>query len=94
MAWGPLGRGRLFQGSSDQISRVRQALKQVGDELGGAPLDQVALAWVLNHPARIIPILGTGHPAEMRSSAQAERLTLSRQQWFTIWEASRGERLP
>lgn len=94
MAWGPLGRGQLFQGSSDQISRVRQALKQVGYELGGAPIDQVALAWVLDHPTRIIPILGTGDPAEMRSSAQAERLALSRQQWFIIWEASRGERLP
>jgi len=41
---------------------------------------QVALAWVLTHPARIIPILGTGIPGEMRSSAQAEKLTLSRQQ--------------
>ena len=94
MAWGPLGRGHLFQGNSDQILRLHQVLKQVGDELDGAPIDQVALAWVLNHPAWIIPILGTGDPGEMRSSAQAERLTLSRQQWFTIWEASRGERLP
>ncbi len=52
------------------------------------------LAWVLAHPSRIIPILGTGVLDEMRSSAQAEKLTLARQQWFTIWEASRGERLP
>lgn len=33
---------------------------------------------------RIIQILGTGVPDGMRNSVQAERLTLSRQQWFTI----------
>lgn len=94
LAWGPLGRGQLFQGSSEQVVRMRKALEQVGLELGGAPIDQVALAWVLKHPARIIPILGTGIPDEMKSAAQAESLTLSRQQWFTLWEASRGEKLP
>lgn len=94
MAWGPLGRGALFQGSSERIQRVREALALVGQQAGGAAIDQVALAWVLKHPARIIPILGTGVPAEMRSSAQAETLTLSREQWYVIWQASTGEKLP
>jgi predicted oxidoreductase len=94
LAWGPLGRGHLFTGSSERIVTVRQVLQKVGDELGGAPINQVALAWVLKHPARIIPILGTGIPSEMRSAVQAESLSISRQQWYAIWEAGRGERLP
>jgi predicted oxidoreductase len=94
MAWGPLGRGHLFTGSSERIVTVRQVLQKVGDELGGASISQVALAWVLKHPARIIPILGTGIPSEMRSTVQAESLSISRQQWYAIWEAGRGERLP
>jgi predicted oxidoreductase len=58
------------------------------------PIDQVALAWLLRHPARIVPILGTGRIDRMRSTTEAEDLELSRDQWFRIWVASTGERLP
>jgi predicted oxidoreductase len=52
------------------------------------------LAWILKHPARVVPILGTGKIERVRSAIQAERLELSREQWFRIWVASLGKRLP
>jgi predicted oxidoreductase len=73
---------------------VRQALQAVGQELGGASLDQIALAWVLTHPARIIPVLGSSKVERIRSAAQAEALRLSREQWFAIWSASTGTPVP
>ena len=94
MAWSPLARGRLFQEDSEQAIRLRHALSQVGEMLGGAPIDQVALAWILRHPARFIPVLGTGKIDRIRSAAQAEMLELSREQWFTIWNASTGSGPP
>jgi predicted oxidoreductase len=94
MAWSPLGGGRLFDAEDEQAIRVRQALSAVGQELGGASPEQVALAWLLRHPARIVPVLGTGKVERIRSAAAAETLHLSRPQWFRVWTASMGEEVP
>jgi predicted oxidoreductase len=92
MAWGPLGGGRLFREDSEQVVRLRKELSQVGESLG-ASMDQVALAWLLKHPARIVPVLGTGKAERVRSAVQAESLELSREQWSRVWVASTGQRL-
>jgi predicted oxidoreductase len=94
MAWSPLGGGRLFQSSDEQAIRVRGTLSAVGEELGGASPDQVALAWLLRHPARILPVLGTGKIQRIQRAAQAETFKLNRQQWFAIWSTSTGQRVP
>lgn len=93
LAWGPLGGGRLFTPDTEQTVRLRKELRQIGDALG-ASIDQVALAWILKHPARIVPILGTGKIDRIRNAVKAESLELSRERWFRIWVASTGERLP
>ncbi|WP_088893704.1 aldo/keto reductase [Leptolyngbya ohadii] len=104
MAWSPLAGGRLFQSQNhqpqnhqpqnDRTQRVRAALQQVGEQLNGATTDQVAFAWLLTHPAKIIPILGTGKIDRIQSAVAAEKLRLSREQWFTIWTASTGAEVP
>jgi predicted oxidoreductase len=94
MAWSPLGGGRLFHGEDDQALRLRRTLADVGQELGRATIDQVALAWLLRHPARIVPILGTGKLERIQRAAEASSLLLSRQQWFAIWTASAGHWVP
>ena len=88
MAWSPLGGGSLFHDETEQAIRLRQVLASTGKALDGASADQVALAWLLTHPARIVPILGTGKLERIQKAAQAEPLRLSRQQWFSIWSAS------
>ena len=72
----------------------RQALEAVGRELGGAAADQVALAWLLHHPARVLPVLGSGKVERIHAAAMAEGLRLDRQQWFAVWEASAGREVP
>jgi predicted oxidoreductase len=94
MAWSPLAGGRLLKAKDARAHRVRRALGEVGKDLGGATVEQVALAWILAHPARIIPVLGTTNRERVRSSAAAAGLTLSRDQWFFILEASAGEPAP
>ena len=94
MVWSPLAGGRIFSEESERAARVRQALQAVGQELGGAPLDQVALSWVLTHPARFVPILGSGKIERIQSAVRAEALRLSREQWFAIWSASAGTPVP
>jgi predicted oxidoreductase len=94
MAWSPFAGGRLFNDKGEQAVRVREALVKVGESLGGAGMDQVALAWILTHPARIVPILGTGKVERVQRAAQAELLQLTREQWFSIWRASTGTDVP
>ena len=94
MVWSPLAGGRIFGEDSEQAARVRQALHSVGQELGGASMDQVALAWLLAHPVRFLPILGSGKIQRIRSAVGAGSLHLSREQWFAIWSASTGTPVP
>jgi predicted oxidoreductase len=94
MAWSPLGGGTLFRENDERAMRLRQSLKQIGDELGGFTIDQVALAWILNHPADFIVVMGTGNPDHIRKAVEAEKIKLSRQQWFRVWRASRGCEVP
>jgi len=94
MAWSPLGGGRLFKEDSEQIVRVRKALKDVAVELGGVSIDQIALAWILNHPAEFVVVLGTGNIDRIRKAVAAEKIELTRQQWFTIWTSSTGHEVP
>lgn len=94
MAWSPLGGGRLFHEDSAQAKRLREVLGYVGRKVGGASLDQVALAWVLRHPAQFLPVLGTGKASRIQKAVAALDLTLSREQWFRIWRASTGHEVP
>jgi predicted oxidoreductase len=94
MAWSPLGGGSLFTGTGEREVRLRSELQKVGNELGGAAIDQVALAWLLKHPSNIIPVLGTGNLDRIRGAAGALDLALSRDQWFRIWSASAGHEVP
>jgi predicted oxidoreductase len=94
MAWSPLGGGALLRSEEARWQRVRNALSRVGSRYGGASLEQVAIAWLLRHPAGVIPILGTGRIERLRALAEAERMKLERQDWFEIWEASAGHGVP
>jgi predicted oxidoreductase len=89
MAWSPVAGGRLFDEGDERAARVRGALAAVGRELG-ASVDQAALAWLMRHPSRPLPVMGTGKIERLREAVAAEALTLDRQQWFAVWEASAG----
>ncbi len=93
MAWSPLAGGRLFGDTGEAAARVRSVLGELATELGAGP-DQLALAWLLAHPAGIVPIVGSGRPERIRSAAAACDLSLAREPWFQLWTASTGEDVP
>lgn len=93
MIWSPMAGGRLFTGGDERANRVRDALAKIGEEVN-APADQVALAWMMMHPSQPMPVMGTGKLERLQSAVDALNVTLDRQQWFTIWEASAGHEVP
>ena len=92
MAWSPLGGGRLF-GHDAAALRLRPALQRVASAQG---VDEtaVAIAWLLLHPARIIPVLGTNDPARIARMQEALRVTLDRQTWFELYSLANGVEVP
>ncbi|HUN05854.1 MAG TPA: aldo/keto reductase [Aggregatilineales bacterium] len=93
MIWSPLAGGRLFSQNDERSVRVRAVLERIAAAHGVAP-DVIALAWVLAHPSKPLPVLGTGNLDRIRASVQALTVTLDRQEWFALWEASAGREVP
>ncbi|MEL6393519.1 MAG: aldo/keto reductase [Bacteroidota bacterium] len=94
MAWSPFGGGQLFTDSEDpQIKRIQQVAGELG-ETYGASLDQLLLAWILKHPARIVPVIGSSKIQRVKSALDATKIQLSHEDWYQLLEASRGEEVP
>ncbi len=93
MAWSPLGGGGLFIPYDEHTRRLHAALSQLSHALN-AGIDQVALAWVMMHPTHPVPVIGSGKLERVRAAAESIHVKLSRQAWFSIWEASSGHEVP
>ena len=101
MAWSPLGGGLLADGPRRLLpwqEEYRPAMAvETLDAIAtsrGASRSVVALAWLLKHPGGIVPIVGSTNPERIREATKAAELELSREEWYTLLEAARGERLP
>ncbi len=93
MIWSPLGGGRLFTGEDANALRVRETMQAIAERLG-IPLATLAYAWVLRHPSRPHPITGTSRIAGLREAVAALDVKLSVEDWYAIWTASAGHRVP
>jgi predicted oxidoreductase len=94
MAWSPLGGGRLFDPADAAGVRLRTVMAAMAARHEGAEPDALAHAWVLAHPSRPLSILGTNKPQRVASSARADRISLEREDWYELWEAAQGRKIP
>lgn len=88
MAWSPLG--GFFSRDDDAARRVADALDDVGAKYGSPGSDVMLLAWLLHHPAGILPVLGTARESRLTAAVKATQIELDDQDWFTLLEAARG----
>lgn len=86
MAWSPLAGGALFGAEG---AAVRAVLERIG-KAQGVDAAAVAVAWLLRHPARILPVMGTNALERIRGLSAAMQVTLSREDWFEIYTAALG----
>jgi predicted oxidoreductase len=89
LAWSPLAGGRLVAGAS----AAGDILAQHGQAYG-ADAAAAALAWVMAHPAKVIPIVGSQNPARIASAAKACDVRWTRAEWYAVLEAGMGAKLP
>lgn len=101
MAWSPLAGGKLVTNANVELSdplhakrlKIREALDQIARERN-ASRSAVALAFLMRHPAGIIPIVGSTNQTTIRESAQACEIELTRDEWYRLFEGGIGHRLP
>lgn len=94
LAWSPLGGGRIGGSlGTDGVDMVSTELARIADDRG-VDTSAVALAFVLRHPSRPVPIIGTQQVDRIRSASDALRVDLTRAEWYSLYQASTGEPLP
>ena len=86
MAWSPLAGGALFSGDHPD---VMSALSKVASE-NNVDETAVAIAWLLAHPSRILPVLGTNSIERIKGMSAALDVKMDRQTWYEIYTAALG----
>ena len=90
MAWSPLGGGSLF---SQENKLLLNALKAIG-EVSGVDETAVAVAWLLAHPAKIMPVMGTNSLARIGKISDALKVKMDRETWFELYSIALGSEVP
>ncbi|WP_171236613.1 aldo/keto reductase family oxidoreductase [Ruegeria sp. HKCCA6837] len=89
MAWSPLGGGLLMAGNPP--------VGVVADEIAaefGVDRAAVAVAFLLAHPANILPVLGTNNLDRIKRGSDALKVKLDRETWYRLYEAALGHEVP
>ena len=93
LAWSPLGGGRLADPQDERAKAVAAALDTVAHDRGVAR-SVAAYSWLMAHPAGIVPIVGSQKAERIAEAAQALTVRWTREEWYAVLIAARGEPLP
>ena len=91
MAWNPLG--VVFRENTEQTQRLKLLFSKLVDKYHVGS-DLILLAWILQHPANILPVAGTINVSRIQQLMKANSLVLDTQDWFAIWTESMGNKVP
>lgn len=86
MAWSPLGGGALFD---TRLSGLHNALQEIATA-HETDTAAVAIAWLLAHPARILPVLGTNNLDRIARIGDAAKIQINRETWFDLYTHALG----
>jgi predicted oxidoreductase len=92
--WSPFLYG-FFEGvflDNEKFPELNETINKIAADKG-VPNTAIAIAWLLRHPAKMQPIIGTTNPARVIDSCKASNITLSRMEWYEIYLAA-GNKLP
>ena len=94
MAWSPLAKGALLEPARDERTQKLHSLIASLAAEKGVTHAAIALAWLLKHPSRMQPIIGSVNPERIREAVLADSVDLSRGEWYSLLTAARGTALP
>lgn len=98
-AYGSLAQGRYSGSPSDTPTAAETATAAMVAALAaekGTTAEAVLLGWLMKHPVRISPVIGTTNPGRIAACADAADVAaaMTRAEWYGLWIAARGVDLP
>jgi len=99
LAWSPLGgNGRRFlrgdaPAGDERAAGLHAEVAAQAERYGTTPVG-IALAWLLAHPAGVIPLVGSNNPEHIREAVGAVHVLLAREDWYRLWVAAWGRSIP
>ena len=93
MAWSSLAGGRLFDQTDEAAKRLMPRLAEIANEQS-VGVDAVAVAWLLAHPANIMPVVGTNNIDRIKTASDALNVHIDRETWFELWTLAEGDEVP
>ena len=91
MAWSPVG--AVFKTENEQAFRLKKLLMELSAKYS-ATADVLLLAWIMQHPAGIVPVSGSNSAQRLSNQMKATTLTLELEDWFAVWTESMGHKVP
>lgn len=92
-AWSPLAGGKLLDAEDEKSKRVMAIIGPLAQKYQAAPAS-IATAWLMKHPATIMPIMGTSRIDRINDAAKGLDISLTDQEWFDIYTAVLGHDIP
>ena len=94
MAWGPMAGGRLFDKTNEAAARLAQTAADLSSKYNDATLEQFAYAWIMAHPSRPLPVIGTNKIERIESAVRSTDIQLKQEDWYAFWVAANGYDIP
>jgi predicted oxidoreductase len=91
MCWSPMG--SVFKKSDDKSIRIKKLAAQLSTKYN-VEIDVLLLAWILKHPAGILPVFGTADTTRIANLIKATEVEMELEDWFAFWTASAGNPIP
>lgn len=91
MAWNPLG--SVFKNDDENSKRVAAQALILANKYE-VSVDLILIAWILRHPAQIFPVCGTTDFKRISQLTKAANIELELEDWFALWVASTGNKVP
>ncbi len=97
-SWGPLSKGiysgaPINENTPESVIHTKNVVTRIAKE-HNVSNDGVVLAWLMKHPAKIKPVIGTKNPERIKDAMDAFKVTLTRDEWYELLDTASGIRIP
>lgn len=91
MSWSPLG--SYFKENNSQTARIKKCMNSLCEKYNCSE-EQLLLSWLVSHPSKIYPVVGTTSIQRIENAIGALRIEIELTDWFLLLEASQGNEVP